>query len=376
MSGGHNLAMLVGNGLSMAFSDKLNLGNISSELTTRLTKQYTGSDAVATAMQRVAKHHPTGDPATDFEALVGAFGGQSDILRDLAIFAALTKNGDPDTANAIQLVQDFVSEVQRRGIGHTLEIIMERTYSDWERRGPLIDFFELVLDTFDKHVTVANLNYDSLVLSALMEKNEEILSDMADGRYRSLFTFAKVKYPVVQLRSSAAQFISLDRRRLRLLHLHGSLTYWRVNDKYVKMNVGTLRGNPIWQTYRDYDTFNAQPLVVLANIFDKAQHVQQFPYNVAYEVSETDFKNSDHWLIVGYSFKDDCVNDLLARCWEARRDQPVILVVTYGNDLTTDNIEDALGWPRGTAATNGLAINRGGAFGLAGSPEWTSFATP
>lgn len=375
MAGGSNLAMLVGNGLSMAFSPKLHLGNISSELTSRLTSQYTGSDAVATAMQRVAKHNPTGDPATDFEALVGAFGGQSDILQDLAVFAALTKNGDPDTANAIQLVQDFVSEVQRRGIGHTLEIIMERTYSDWERREPLIDFFDVILESFENHVTVANLNYDTLVLSALMEKHGEILSDMADGRYRGTFGFGGVKYPIVQLRSSEEEFISLERRRLRLLHLHGSLTYWRVNDKYVKMNVGTLRGNPIWQTYRDYDTFNAQPLIVLANSFDKAQHVQQFPYNVAYEVSETDFKNADHWLIGGYSFKDDCVNDLLRQCWETRRDPPAILVSTYGDALTEHEVEDAFGWDRGTMSANNLAINRDGAFGLSKSTDWGHFAS-
>ncbi len=375
MSGGPNLAMLVGNGLSMAFSPKLHLSEISAELTGRLTRQYTGSDAVATAMQRVAKHHPTGDPATDFEALVGAFGGQSDILDDLAVFAALTKNGDPATANAIQLVRDFVSEVQRRGIGHTLEIIMERTYSDWERREPLIEFFDLVLDAFTNHVTVANLNYDTLVLSALMEKYEAILSDMADGRYRGSFSFGGVKYPTVQLRSSEAQYISLERRRLRLLHLHGSLTYWRVNDQDVKLNVGTLRGNPIWQTYRDYDTFNAQPIVVLANSYDKAQHVQGFPFNVAYDVSETDFKNADHWLIVGYSFKDECVNDLLQRCWESRRDPPAILVSTYRDALTEAEIEDAFGWDRGTTASNNLAINRDGAFDLAGSTDWANFAS-
>lgn len=375
MAGGSHLAMLVGNGLSMAFSDKLYLGAISAELTHRLTSQYTGGDAVATAMHRVANHRPTGDPAADFEALVGAFGGQSDILQDLAVFAALARNGDPLTANAIQVVQDFVGEVQRRGVGHTLEIIMERTYSDWDRKQPLIDFFDLVLSAFGEHITVANLNYDTLVLSALMEKYGDILSDMGDGRYRGTFTFGGTKYPITHLRSSADQFMPLSRARLRLLHLHGSLTYWRVNDNYVKMNVGTLRGNPIWQTYRDYDTFNAQPLVVLANSFDKAQHVQQFPFDVAYEVSEIDFKDADHWLVVGYSFKDDCVNDLLRRCWEARRDAPAILVSTYGDALTEDAVEDAFGWDRGTATMNSLAINRDGAFEMASSSEWVNFTS-
>ena len=94
MPGGHNLAMLIGNGLSTAFSDQLLLRNISQEMTDRFASQYTGSDAVAKAMQSVANHQPTGDPATDFEVLIGAFGGQSDLLDDLATFADLTKNSD------------------------------------------------------------------------------------------------------------------------------------------------------------------------------------------------------------------------------------------------------------------------------------------
>ena len=183
MTGDRDLAMLIGNGLSIAFSDQLLLSNISKEMTDRFAAKYTGSDAVAKAMQNVADHQPTGDPAADFEVLIGAFGGQSDILDDLAIFADLTKNSDPKIANAIQQVRDFVSEVQRRGIGHTLEIITERTYSDLTRRQPLLDFFECVVSAFKRHVTVANLNYDTLVLSVLVDQYKDILSDMAHGRY-------------------------------------------------------------------------------------------------------------------------------------------------------------------------------------------------
>src|SRR5262249_1247403 len=162
------------------------LNRISHEMTTRFTRQYTGSTAVATAMQNVAKHVPAGgDPETDFEALIGAFGGQSDILMDLSKFAELMKNSDPEIANAIREVRKFVGEVQRRGIGHTLEIIAERSYSDTGRREPLANFFALLLDEFQDSVTVANLNYDTLVLSVLAESYGEILSDMADGRFEA-----------------------------------------------------------------------------------------------------------------------------------------------------------------------------------------------
>jgi hypothetical protein len=153
MSGDRNLATLIGNGLSIAFSEELLLNRISQEMTARFTSVYTGGTAVATAMQNVAKHVPAGgDPETDFEALIGAFGGQSDILDDLSKFAQLIKDSDPEIAHAIRKVQEFVGEVRRRGIGHTLEIISERSYSDTDRRIPLAEFFGLLLNEFQDHV--------------------------------------------------------------------------------------------------------------------------------------------------------------------------------------------------------------------------------
>jgi hypothetical protein len=72
VSGDRNLAMLVGNGLSIAFSDQLLLTNISKEMTSRFTAEYTGSDAVAKAMQNVAKHQSTG--RLQAETIEEAFG--------------------------------------------------------------------------------------------------------------------------------------------------------------------------------------------------------------------------------------------------------------------------------------------------------------
>ncbi len=91
------------------------LGNISSEVTDRLTSIYGNrGDDVAKAMQKVAAHARTGDPITDFESLIGAFGGQTDILRDLQTFADLTEDS-PEMAEMISDVRKFVGAVQRKG---------------------------------------------------------------------------------------------------------------------------------------------------------------------------------------------------------------------------------------------------------------------
>ncbi|OBG55183.1 SIR2 family protein [Mycobacterium sp. E183] len=376
MTGDRDLAMLIGNGLSIAFSNELLLGSISQEMTTRFTAEYTGSDAVARAMQKVAQHQPTGDPVTDFEVLIGAFGGQSDILEDLAVFADLTKNSDKEIANAIQKVRDFVSEVQRRGIGHTLQIISERSYSDTARRQPLRSFFESVLSTFQDCVTVANLNYDTLVLSVLAETYWRDLTDMANGRYDAgTVKVGGIPYRSWPLRTAASEFMPFEQRRIRLLHLHGSLTYWRFGpDDYRKLPIEAVRSQ-IWEIFRNENTFTGRPLVVLANQHEKADHVTKYPYDLAYRVAESGFKDANNWLIVGYSFRDICVNDMLSRCWEARANPPQILVVTNSDRLEAETVEDAFGWEHGSAAAHNLAIERTGAFGLAASSGWSDFTS-
>jgi SIR2-like domain len=380
MTGDRDLTMLIGNGLSIAFSDQLLLGSISQEMTLRFTANYTSSDAVAKAMRKVAEHQPTGDPETDFEVQIGAFGGQSDILYHLAKFADLVKNSDPDIANSIQTVRDFVSEVQRRGIGHTLEIIAERSYADYSRRESLETFFDAILSVFQRHVTVANLNYDTLVLAVLADRYRDILSDMAHGQFNAGAVYiGSISFATKRLRLTKDEFMSLDERRLRLLHLHGSLTYWKFgSDDYRKLPVDAVRNPAIWETYRSQNAFVGRPQVVLANQHEKAEHVTRYPYNLAYELAEADFKNASHWLIVGYSFRDICVNGLLGRCWEARearKNRPAILVVTHGDGLEVETVEDALGWARGSAASNKLRIVRGGAFTLAGSAELNAFVS-
>jgi hypothetical protein len=72
--------MLVGNGLSIAFSQDLLLNNITTQVVERLTGIYSGrSDEVARAMQKIAVRAQAEIPTGDFESLIGAFRVQTDI---------------------------------------------------------------------------------------------------------------------------------------------------------------------------------------------------------------------------------------------------------------------------------------------------------
>ncbi|MDO2972226.1 SIR2 family protein [Mycobacteroides abscessus] len=371
-----NLAMLIGNGLSIAFSESLLLGNISAELTDRLTAIYGHqSNAVAKAMQRVAAHTKTGDPVNDFESLIGAFGGQTDILRDLSTFADLTED-TPEMTDMINRVGEFVGAVQRKGIGHTLEIIIEHTVSDLDSRKPISDLFRLVRSAFLSAITVANLNYDTVVLSVLSEDYQSHFCDMAHGGALTDpdSSLTGGIHNLWDLRPYAADFPKQDWKPIRLLHLHGSVTFWKIQSRYVKVEVSITRNKSVWQNYRD-GNLQAEPLIVLANQHDKADHVRRYPFNLAYEVAEDDFRTSNHWLIVGYSFRDICVNELLKRCWDSFYVKPKILVVTKGDNPTDSDIETALGLEKGKLSDYDISIERDGITDLATAPGWTAFAS-
>ena len=367
-----NLAMLTGNGLSIAFSDNLMLDNITTRVIERLTKFYGGGgDEVAQAMQKVAIRAQADDPSGDFESLIGAFGGQTDILEDLAAFAELTE-GSTDIRTHIYPVLLFVEQVKRRGIGHTLEIIVENSRSDVGTLKPISDFLRVVTGAFANQITVANLNYDTLLLSALTADYKEQFCDMAHGGNssveRKLSTTPFTSYP---LRSSAAEFP--EWLRIRLLDLHGSVSFWKIRASCHKIPIEIARDPEVWRKYRERETF-AFPLVVLANQHDKADHVNRYPYKIAYEVAEADFRNAEHWLIVGYSFRDTCVNDLLRRCWKMRFREPRILIVTKGDGPTDEDVESAFGWESGTLSDHDVTIERGGVVGLGETSAWASFA--
>jgi hypothetical protein len=365
-----NLAMLVGNGLSIAFSQDLLLNNITTQVVERLTGIYSGrSDEVARAMQKIAVRAQAENPTGDFESLIGAFRGQTDILDDLRSFALLTE-GNHDMAAAISKVLVFVQGVQQRGMGHTLQIIVEKSKPDAGAFGAISDFLRTAIDEFTSRVTIANLNYDALVLTALTADYKDDFCDMGIGwDSKTVTTLTTTPFTAHTLRSNADFPAS---KRIRLLDLHGSVTFWKVGGSFLKIPLDIARETEVWDKYREMAVF-AFPLVVLANQHDKIDHVKRHPFKLAYEVAEADFRNSDHWLIVGYSFRDTCVNDLLKRCWEVRSPKPKILVVTYGDTPSVEDVESAFGWESGTLSDHDTTIERGGVVGLGGTSAWESF---
>lgn len=344
-----NLAALVGNGLSIAFNRDLAIPNLTSEISARFKTVDPKREAPDRVLARLAaRARETGDPHKDFEALIGPLDQQSENLKDLRDLAELVGRESKPVARAIRTVDDFVKVLQRLGKGDALDIIQEGSYAGGNEPVHIIEnFIRAVTETATGKVAIGNLNYDSLALAGLCRVEPTGgFCDMAWGYRTHEFDLMRDGFPIIgaELRTDSSTFP--HGRRVRLLHLHGSLTWLRkpdTSDVY-RFQIDDLRTLDYWGGWRDGKT-EWSPEVVLTNQSAKSQVVAKPPFDLAYDVFYESLVTADRWLIAGYSFRDECVNDLLARAWRNRGEYvPEVLVVTYGKELQRDDVLDAIGW--------------------------------
>lgn len=371
----NNLAMLVGNGLSIAFNAGLNLQTITEEVMRRI-ENADGGDVIAAMKELAERALPEGvTSGSDFEQLVGAFGAESRAMSSLETLATLTSPADTDLLDAIRRVASFAEDVRDNGISHVLQVIAERSTAYVDDASDLHQLVLAMKRDFDDRIVIGNLNYDTLLLAALLYVAQHELADMGHGWKKvTVLVNDEEQQQVPALRQRASDFPS--EARIRLLHLHGSLTFWgsRESEIYAKLPKGMLEDGTQWQAVRDKTT-NVRPVVVLANRRDKAEHVNDFPFNLAYEMFGDGLEQADHWLVIGYSFKDDPVNAALSRKFLEKNPKPKVLVVTHGDLPTQVEVERAFGWGAEDGSSAGwLSINREGANGVQDTADWATFA--
>lgn len=374
MTDGRSVAVLAGNGLSIAFNPELNLQSITEEVLRRI-EEADGGDVVIAMKELAERALPDGaTSAADFEVLVGAFGAESRTLDVLDTLAELTQPADEKLRKAIQRVSRFAERVRDTGISHVLEVIAERSHAYVDEAQSLYDLVTAITGAFDGKVVIANLNYDTLLLASLLTVCQPELADMGHGyRHVKVVVDDQVERTVQALRSSSDDFPRS--KRVQLLHIHGSLTFWATRDGkiHAKLPKEMLDDGDQWRAVRERTT-NVRPVVVLANRKDKAEHVAQFPFDLAYTMFADGLAEADHWLIIGYSFKDDPVNAALRAEFIDRDPKPRVLVVTFGDEPRRRDVERALGWgAEDGTSKKWLTINRDGASGVEASDDWQSF---
>lgn len=366
----NELAVLMGNGVSIAANRDLFIPTLTKEI----RKRFESADV---ALARLAKRgNEVDDPNEDFEALLGPLAQQIENLQDLRDVWNLTGKETDDVRKAIITVKDFVTRVQRTGTGHALDIIAGKSIAHFDHRHVVEEFLRAAISVVPGGVTVGNLNYDSLGMAGLINATgSHELCDMVWG-YRGgdfdLLGTGSTIYGAL-MRSSKTQFP--PRNRIRLVHPHGSLTWLRdpATGLVYRFDLQDLRALDIWAAWRDGRT-EWEPQVVLTNQSAKSEVVTREPFNLAYEVLYDRLVSADRWLIAGYSFRDGCVNKVLARAWEARSKAPDVHVVTYGDSLLTEAVLDAVGFNPFVDSEDFLTVCRCGVADAPRCPTWAGWS--
>lgn len=369
-----SVAALTGNGLSIAYNDSLRLDRINAEIQGRITQVIDpGGNTAARTLVAAAQGIHSGDPASDFEALIGALEQYAQSLRTLKPLVGMAGKHDQTMSHALERSSEFMELLRDTGLSHVLEVIAEASTVNHSKFGELQGFIDALL-AIGGPLTLGNLNYDSLVMAALATNHGAVFCDMADPREADYFEVVRGGYliPGRGLRTTA----NFPARRARLVHLHGSLTWLRrrSDDRVYRFNISDLRDIEYWKHLREGNT-DWDPQVVLTNQEFKSNAVLAEPYNLAYSTYESALGSSDLWLIAGYSFRDACVNEVLEKQFQARvlaGTTPTVLVSTYGNDLTDFDIAGHLGVPP-WEDLSWLTVHRDGVAKLVTSLEWATW---
>lgn len=398
-AGNKKIAILTGNGASMAVAENLGLDSLTEEVLRRFDTnvsldESTNEDelgAVGKALKKLAAADPSVSSSNlDFEALVGVLDDLEAGIRTLhPLQQVVSAELKPGLEKSIVDVEDFVRRVHNIGVIHVLEVIRQRTVR--LNKNALYPTTQIIRDAssaFPDGISVGNLNYDQIMMRSILD---------ASSRYKDAFRFSDLANWTWESTENPSgldeeNFLPLrpehdyqardfkGRAPLELIHLHGSMTWWQPkdSDQVVKMRSTKALDKSWWKIARS-ENAEMSPTVVLANSRRKTEHVKRFPFDVAYSAFGDRLLHSGHWLIVGYSFRDAALNELLASSfrafYEKNRKFPEVMISTFGEELSSRLVESVL-----TSALDEIElddgdvrIDRSGLGMFVNSPEWADF---
>ncbi len=311
-----SVACLVGNGLSIAYNPELAIPDITAELISRLTDNPSTTQRTQDIWARAIAHLGGCPPSKDdFEGLLGPLERLPGTLHSLAEVQALISSNHPRDPRVRDLQRAclVIKSLYREGVGHALSIIDERSRGqDDIASDRVLNFVKSVLLMGSQHsdVSFGTLNYDSLLNGMVINATSNNCTDMADGQHGSGFPIG----PGLTLDGFPLRDVdNMMEDRCRIYDLHGSVAWWGspgLDSDMAKFTLSDLRSNNVVDDWRSKG-ISWSPVVLLTD--QKSQRSSLFPFSFAYAGFERRLVAADNWVIVGYSFGDQPVNNMLRR---------------------------------------------------------------
>ncbi|MGH9895988.1 MAG: SIR2 family protein, partial [bacterium] len=289
--------LLIGNGLATGFDNHLSGDAISERVTAALGDE---SSELLGRIAELAQPERPDDPIDverdNFERFAGPLDRLAEAL--LAIEDLVSLGGD---AAGLRGLRDASVELRRqyfKVVGTVLREVdaccIEPEVDD-ERRdawGRINEFAEEVVDWDgeENRVTVFTLNYDSLLMSSMLEASQWVYDGFRGGGLNAI----------------------LDRwENPALYHLHGSVSWVRRPEGMVsKPRLETIREEGLLDRWAEGDVTEGQPSVILTDM--KTPVASRYPFLVFYEELARCLSQTRLAVVGGYGFGDKPLNRALA----------------------------------------------------------------
>lgn len=313
MASDTSLAVLVGNGLSIAVNDSLRLDQLTSAFLDRHAAERDDLERLVAGV-----HLEAVVPAHDFEALVAGLESAEEVI---SAFMRLAGRVDhPDLQEAATFLEERgVPALARRlyyaYCAEVLDAIGEHA------RGPLPEtvstFGEWLKSMYLVHgrMGLFTLNYDVLLERILVSENilglRPALTDFFSGLDDRQQWLELVPDESAVLGRLFYPEDPVD-RPIELHHLHGCLTHFRrhADGSIWKFDSSDIRDLRVYDYLMGAEAAAFAPSVLLGS--RKVEKSREWPFSFAFLSLEQEARTARTVVIAGYSFRDEAVNTRLA----------------------------------------------------------------
>ena len=288
------MIFVFGNGLSIGFDSRLSTESITGRVVASLGDSYAGvlRDLAELGTPEDPDTAPVGVARGGFEQLAGPVDRLADALVAMQrlftgsstspLLAGLREAADGLRQHYVRIVGTVLREVDACCI---TEVADAERHASWQAMNAFAA--ELVR----LQATVFTLNYDSLLMSALLEHGMAY-----DG-----FRFGTLNVPLDRWSEPAT-----------LYHLHGSVAWHRDDDGLVrKLRLEDVREQGLLDAWASGDMERGLPAVILGDL--KTRYTEQYPFSVLYDELHRRLSHESLVVVGGYSFGDRPLNRALAR---------------------------------------------------------------
>ena len=305
-------AFIIGNGLSIALSSDFALKNI----TKKFIASMSGDDKEF--LQELANQNDKDINFDDFEQNFANLELALESVKKYNLFITsdtgkkfLTKYKLDDPK--LQKHEEAIDRIYKKYITQILELIHGNVRLEMisKKLQPFVDFLRHKVES-SKNIYIFSLNYDLLIETILLQTVGS--ATFTDFCFRSgnLAGTAIEKFDFNPQRSH--EIYKSPDRNVELHHLHGSLSlfYDYQRNRAAKLKSEDISLEQIYKKIAD-EKLPLIPAIITGG--GKSEKIVQYPFDFYYRAVKDicDIGKASELYVIGYSFRDEHINDLISR---------------------------------------------------------------